>query len=271
MKTKCAYAFSLLAILLFVVACMKKLPEQTIGSNGVPFGVSVVLPRNVTNADRESAVLKESAVTVSVPAEDQLYVGRDPVPKDVVGEMVSRRLKGQAETDRIVYVAGGAFIDYGNIVGVIDKVRKEGVTRIGLLVDQQSRSGEAPSLLRVQIPAEPDSNDDLSKFKPDPLTLVVSISRDLKLQLNREPMGTATDTANLTQTLTRIFQARREQHAYKPGMETRTDVPEDERIEKTIVVKATRSIKYGDVVRLIDAIKGAGASAIILQMDDLSD
>lgn len=270
MKNKFAYAFSLLAILLFVVACMKKLPEQTIGSNGVPFGVTVVLPRNVSNADREPAVLRESAVTVSVPAEDQFYVGREPAPKDVVGDMVSQRLKGQAEADRIVYVAGGAFIDYRNIVGVIDRVRREGVTRIGLLVDQQSRSGEAPSLFRVQIPAEPNFNEDL-KVSPNPLTLVVSISRDLKLQLNQESMGTATDTANLTQTLTRLFQARKEQHAYKLGMEKRADVPEDERIEKTIVVKATRSNKYGDVVRLIDAIKGAGANAIVLQIDDLSD
>lgn len=271
MKNRFAYAFSFLALLLFVVACMKRLPEQTIGSNGVPFGVSVVLPRNVNNGEREPAVLKESAVTVSVPAEDEFYVGRERYPKDDLGDMVSRRLKGQAEADRIVYVAGGAFVDYRNIVGVIDKIRKKGVTRIGLLVDQQSTRGEAPSLFRVQIPAKPDPNDDLSKFKPDPLTLVVSISRDLNLELNREPTGTATDTAKLTQTLTRIFQERKERHAYKSGMETRTDVPEDERIEKTIVVKANRSNKYGDVVRLIDAIKGAGANSIVLQIDDLSD
>ncbi|MDX6498214.1 MAG: hypothetical protein QOG23_1474 [Blastocatellia bacterium] len=271
MKNKCAYAFSLLAILLLVVACMKKLPDQTIGSNGVPFGIGVVLPRRVNNADREPAVLKESAVTVSVPAEDEFYVGRERYPKDDLGYQVSRRLKGQAEANRIVYVAGGASVDYSNIVGVINNVRKEGVTRIGLLVDQQSGSGEAPSILHVQIPAEPDFNEDLSKVSPNPLTLVVSISRELKLQLNQEPMGTATDTANLTQTLTRIFQERKERHAYKSGMETRTDVPEDERIEKTIVVKANRSNKYGDVVRLIDAIKGAGANAIVLQIDDLSD
>jgi biopolymer transport protein ExbD len=271
MKNKFAYASLLLAIPLFVVACMKKLPEDTIGSNGVPSGISIVLPRNLSNGDREPAVLKESAVTVSVPAEDQFYVGREPVPKDAVGDMVSRRLKGQAEADRIVYVAGGAFIDYRNIVGVIDKIRKEGVTRIGLLVDQQSRSGEAPSLLRVQIPAEPDPNEDLSKSKPNALILVVSISRDLKLELNGEPMGTAADTIRLTQTLTRIFQECKKRHAYKPGMETRTDVPEDERIEKTIIVKAYRSNKYGDVAQLIDAIKGAGANVIVLQIDDLSD
>ena len=84
-------------------------------------------------------------------------------------------------------------------------------------------------------------------------------------------MGEAADPSTLEQTLTHLFQERKEQRAYKPGMETRTDVPEDERVEKTIVVKAQRSTRYGDVVRLIDAVKGAGGSPIVLQIDDLSD
>jgi carbamoylphosphate synthase large subunit len=62
---------------------------------------------------------------------------------------------------------------------------------------------------------------------------------------------------------------RAETRAYKPGMETRTDLPEAERIEKTVFVKAPRSIKYGDVVKVIDAIKGAGANPVGLQVDDL--
>ena len=56
---------------------------------------------------------------------------------------------------------------------------------------------------------------------------------------------------------------------YKPGMETRSDVAEDERIEKTVVIKAYRSCWYGEVIKLIDVVKGAGANPIILQVDDL--
>ena len=65
------------------------------------------------------------------------------------------------------------------------------------------------------------------------------------------------------------FQQRKEQHAYKVGMETATNIPEDQRIEKTVFVKAPRALKYGDVVKVIDAIKGAGASPVGLQVDDL--
>ena len=52
-------------------------------------------------------------------------------------------------------------------------------------------------------------------------------------------------------------------------MEARSDVKEDERIEKTVFVKAPRAAKYGDVVKVIDAIKGAGANPVGLQVDDL--
>jgi len=52
-------------------------------------------------------------------------------------------------------------------------------------------------------------------------------------------------------------------------METRVDLPESDRIEKTVFVKAPRSLAYGEVVKVIDAIKAAGANPVGLQVDDL--
>jgi biopolymer transport protein ExbD len=126
-----------------------------------------------------------------------------------------------------------------------------------------------PSRFQADIPSQRDPNEDLSQLKPNPLTLVVSISNDLQLKLNQDNIGSVNDTAPLSQKLVQLFQQRKEARAYKPGMETRTDVPESERIEKTVFVKAPRSIKYGDVVKVIDAIKGAGANPVGLQVDDL--
>lgn len=126
-----------------------------------------------------------------------------------------------------------------------------------------------PSRFQADIPTQRDPNEDLSQLKPNPLTLVVSIAPDLQLKLNQDNIGSVNDTGPLSQRLAQLFQQRRETHAYKPGMETRTDLPESERIEKTVFVKAPRSLKYGDVVKVIDAIKGAGASPVGLQVDDL--
>ena len=126
-----------------------------------------------------------------------------------------------------------------------------------------------PSRFKADIPTQRDPNEDLSQLKPNPLTLVVSISPDLQLKLNQDSMGSVNDTGPLSIRLQQVFQQRKELRAYKPGMETRSDLPEDERIEKTVFVKAPRSLHYGEVVKVIDAIKGAGANPVGLQVDDL--
>ena len=126
-----------------------------------------------------------------------------------------------------------------------------------------------PSRFQADIPTQRDPNEDLSQLKPNPLTLVVSISGDLQLKLNQDNMGSVNDTAPLSSKLRQVFQQRKEQRAYKPGMETRVDVPEEERIEKTVFIKAPRGMRYEDVVKVIDAIKGAGANPVGLQVDDL--
>ena len=126
-----------------------------------------------------------------------------------------------------------------------------------------------PSRFQADIPTQRDPNEDLSQLKPNPLTLVVSISSDLQLKLNQDNMGSVNDTAPLSSKLRQVFQQRKEQRAYKPGMETRVDVPEEERIEKTVFIKAPRGLRYEDVVKVIDAIKGAGANPVGLQVDDL--
>jgi len=126
-----------------------------------------------------------------------------------------------------------------------------------------------PSRFKADIPTQRDPNEDLSKLKPNPLTLVVSISPDLQIKLNQDPLGSVNDITPLAQKLALTFQQRKEQRAYKVGMETRQDVKEDDRIEKTVFVKAPRAARYGDVVKVIDAIKGAGANPVGLQVDDL--
>ena len=126
-----------------------------------------------------------------------------------------------------------------------------------------------PSRFKADIPTQRDPNEDLSKLKPNPLTLVVTISQDLQIKLNQDSLGSVNDTAPLAQKLALTFKDRKDQRAYRIGMENRQDLKEDDRIEKTVFVKAPRAAKYGDVVKVIDAIKGAGASPVGLQVDDL--
>src|SRR5215467_6590665 len=72
-----------------------------------------------------------------------------------------------------------------------------------------------PSRFKADIPTQRDPNEDLSKLKPNPLTLVVSISPDLQIKLNQDSLGSVNDTTPLAQRLALVFQQRKDQHAYR--------------------------------------------------------
>jgi biopolymer transport protein ExbD len=125
-----------------------------------------------------------------------------------------------------------------------------------------------PARFIAQVPSKPDKTADVD---PPPLGLVVTIKSDRSLMLNRtDGMGSVYDPSKLITTLTDVFQQRRQNHAYKFELRDRIDLPEDARIERTVFIKAPRALPYADVVRVLDGLKGAGASPIGLQIDDLN-
>ena len=64
----------------------------------------------------------------------------------------------------------------------------------------------------------------------------------------------------LASKLNRVLNDRQARGVYKFGTTE---------IEKTVFVKAPESYRYGDVVKVIDAVKGAGAKPVGLQVDAL--
>jgi biopolymer transport protein ExbD len=158
--------------------------------------------------------------------------------------------------------SGNRAVPYINVTPLIDVL-------LVLLIIFMVVTPLKPSRFRAEVPTQRDPNENIQNLKPNPLTLVVSISQDLQIKLNQDQMGSVNDPSALAAKLQQTFQLRREQHAYKVGMETATNIPEEQRIEKTVFVKAPRALHYGDVVKVIDAIKGAGANPVGLQVDDL--
>ena len=125
-----------------------------------------------------------------------------------------------------------------------------------------------PHSFAAKLPAEPDKRIVI----PDPTTLVVTIQPDRTLKLNglADDMGTVEDSAKLSTFLTSLFKQRKANHVFRPEMLLRLDLPEDVRLQKTVFIKAPRSIPYGEVAKVIDGLKGAGAEPVGLQLDDLN-
>lgn len=124
-----------------------------------------------------------------------------------------------------------------------------------------------PGRFTAKLPSKPDESQ---RKIPDPRTLVVIIEQDRTLKLNGlSDMGTVDDTSKLSTRLTDLFNDRRKNRVYRDEFVARTDVPEEYRIEKTVFIRAPRSISYGEVAKVIDGVKGAGANPIGLQLDML--
>ena len=124
-----------------------------------------------------------------------------------------------------------------------------------------------PSRFMAKLPSPPQDTKDLA---PNIHTLVVTIEPDRSLKLNQDTdMGTLDDMSKLTQRLVSVFDQRTRNRAYRPDMMNRFDLPDDVRIEKTVFIKAPRTLAYGEVARVMDGLKGTGASPIGLQLDDL--
>ncbi len=120
-----------------------------------------------------------------------------------------------------------------------------------------------PSRFEAKVPAEPKPEEQEVDPKPNPLTLVVTVNKsDMKLSLNKENAGDVSDASSLTTQLSEIFKERDTNGVFREGTNE---------VEKTVFIKSPRSVKYGDVVKVIDAVKLAGAQPIGLQIDDLTE
>lgn len=123
-----------------------------------------------------------------------------------------------------------------------------------------------PSRFKALVPQPPPT----VPLAPNPLTLVVTIDKDLHLKLNKTgDMGSVNDMSKISLELARTFQERTERHTLNQSLAGPVDLPEADRIEKTVFIKAPRSIWYGDVAKVIDGVKVAGANPVGLQIDDL--
>lgn len=126
-----------------------------------------------------------------------------------------------------------------------------------------------PSRFKALIP-EPPKPTEVPPPDGDKLTLVVTIKQDGVLELNETgDMGTVNETGKLSTRLAELFHQRLEKHVYRRDMLDRFDLPEEKRIQRTVFIKAPRSIAYGEVAKVIDGIRGAGAEPVGLQIDEL--
>jgi biopolymer transport protein ExbD len=114
------------------------------------------------------------------------------------------------------------------------------------------------SRFKTLIPEPPQP--DLVPVTPGDTNLRVDISNDEKLMLNGIDVGSVADMSPLIEKLSGVLQERERLHT--------VDLVTGN-VLKTVYIKAPRSINYGEVAKVIDTVKTAGADPVGLQVDEL--
>ena len=125
-----------------------------------------------------------------------------------------------------------------------------------------------PSSFKARVPAE---DKDIGPVKDHPKTLIVIVNSDSTLKLNDETgLGAVDDPAKLIERLRTVFNLRIANGDVSDSFADDPNRPMNDRIERTVFIKAPRSTNYGSVARVVDAVKVAGAYPISLQIDGLN-
>ena len=124
-----------------------------------------------------------------------------------------------------------------------------------------------PTKFEAKLPQEPKEKN---SAETHPLALVVVVNSDKSLRLNDENnLGTVENTDILIEKLKEIFKIRTENQVFSDTLRENNQLSLEDKIEKTVFIKAPKQIDYGSVAKIVDAAKIAGANPISLQIDDL--
>jgi biopolymer transport protein TolR len=96
-------------------------------------GVKVNLPQ----ASRAAQPLpQQDPVTITVARDGALYVNAEPVARELLVSVVRARLRER--TDSPIRLRGDRDASYGDIIGVLDLLAGEGLTRIAIMTNTQA-------------------------------------------------------------------------------------------------------------------------------------
>lgn len=104
-------------------------------------GITVAIPRDLNNPEVDPAIIKESSVVISIPEDNEFYIGKERIDKDSLKSEIESRMKDKQGDERIVYIKSGVGVSYGNVVEVINLIRQAGVDQIGLVADRKKKGG----------------------------------------------------------------------------------------------------------------------------------
>ncbi len=224
------------------------------------------LPSDLQHAEEDLGILRPSAFLILLPEPGMIKlfdIDSEPVDVESLGaKFEAHRSSIDGDARIAVYIAASVDINSIDVVRVLGELPMQEVDKIGLLGysriasdseetrDEPARPDPLPDrMIEVGFAADAKSHHPLN-----PLDLIVEKRRAGKFTLNDEEYSEFKD---LTIKLGEVFNEREQNMVFRTGS--------NEILKKVNVhLSDEGSEKYGEVVDILDFIKGSGASPIVI-------
>ncbi|HVE59604.1 MAG TPA: hypothetical protein VNB22_22530 [Pyrinomonadaceae bacterium] len=248
--------FLLLSSFLISVHAQKKAPvKKTASLAALPDKTSVTTPE-IKDFAFVVEIDKNAQVVVRVQkTENSEFLASDSSNKNLTDFFTAfsalqegKTAKTKTALEPIIIVRADQSLNLSKITEVIQSVRVSSKQKIKLQISENDYVGIPPLVNENEFP------------KPNPSFLLVKLQADSKILLNTENYGDFKNTAPLQEKLREIFKQRESFGIFRPGTNE---------VEKTVFIAAPPTVKFADVIKLIQVIKDAGAEPVGLQLEDL--
>ena len=233
------------------------------------------VPFGYRSADLDPSDRPGDRFTVLLTGKGEIYAGNiESQPIDL--QTVIQRAREASRTNAPVYIAAAGSLDASFFLSFVNELRKQDLNEIRLLVGGSERPidpkyDESPRYVRgmgdipfpdhsfplkLRIPT-PSATD--GPRLPNPLTLVVKFEESGGYTLNNNSIK---DEDELVSKLAEVFKARESNGVFREN---------SNEIEKTVWLdlsnldkQSKQPFTYWHILRIIDAVKAAGSSPIVL-------
>jgi biopolymer transport protein ExbD len=198
----------------------------------------------VAVAQEQSVTVSPNSVIISIPLDDEFYFGKAKVAQADLVEKIKLALKDKPPEEQIVYIKAGVSVKYRTVVSVVNAIRASGIDRIGLVANKKKKPDAKPAGESLGRPVASSSVSSGANGQTVAPVILIEVRSKTRLRLDDKRILLSQLGSQLEKLLV--------------GREF-----------KAVFVKAPGTMSYGDVVRVIDIAKSAGAQPIGLQVEEL--
>ncbi len=212
------------------------------------FGQTVRLdPRSSKNKINSE---NNSPIVITIAPSNEIFLGEQSVVLSQIGKKLDSLKDTRTPDNRTVYIKSQDDAMFGKVIQIMQVGRIAQIDAYKLISSDAFEKSDLSKIAQIIIPLERF----LGKNKPNPLSLTVTIDQTGNIKLNNSPETKESLSTHLLQ----VFNEREQNGVFRVGLNE---------VEKTVFISAGVSTKFGEVVKIIEAIKNSGANPIGLDVD----